>query len=154
MYNTVVFFLGPTFTAVLAAVVLNEPFSCFDGVCAGLCMLGAALVSKPTFLFGGGGGGGQETDDGLSSLQRALATACALVGAVMSAVAYVTVRKIGKGAHFLVHTVYFGCIASFVSAPAMLAFQTFVMPTGWYNATMLLMTGVTAFIGQCFLNKG
>ncbi|KAI7880193.1 hypothetical protein K492DRAFT_147515 [Lichtheimia hyalospora FSU 10163] len=144
---TVVFFLSPTFTAILAAIILGEAFTFFDGLCATLCMAGAILVSKPTFLFGGDD---METD----SLQRALAVLAALVGALMAAIAYVTVRKIGKGAHFLVHTVYFGIISTVTSIPMLFAFQEYVAPEGWKEYGMLLMTGVLAFIGQCLLNNG
>lgn len=110
-------------------------------------MVGAILVSKPTFLFGG-------DDMETGSLQRALAVLAALVGALMAAFAYVTVRKIGKGAHFLVHTVYFGLISTVTSIPMLFAFQEYVAPEGWKEYGMLLMTGVLAFIGQCLLNNG
>lgn len=143
----VVFFLSPTFTAILAASILGEAFTLFDGLCATLCMVGAILVSKPTFLFGG-------DDVESDSVHRALAVLAALVGALMAAIAYVTVRKIGKGAHFLVHTVYFGGISTVTSIPLLFAFQEYVAPEGWKEYGMLLMTGVLAFAGQCLLNRG
>lgn len=144
---TVVFFLSPTFTAILAALILGEAFTLFDGLCATLCMVGAILVSKPTFLFGG-------DDVESDSVHRALAVLAALVGALMAAIAYVTVRKIGKGAHFLVHTVYFGAISTVTSIPMLFAFQEYVAPEGLKEYGMLLMTGVLAFAGQCLLNRG
>ena len=147
----VIFFLNPTFTAILAALFLGEPFGWFEGICSALSMIGATLVSKPEFLFGGG-------DDDLpkdsTAAGRMFAVFCALIGAIMAALAYVTVRKIGKGAHFLVHTVYFGLISSLLAVPALFFFQEFVWPQGWYEYFMLFMTGVTAFVGQCLLNKG
>ncbi|KAI9322122.1 hypothetical protein BX666DRAFT_576303 [Dichotomocladium elegans] len=149
---TVVFFLGPTFTAILAAVVLKESFTVIDGLCAALCMVGAVLVSKPTFVFGGGSV--PEADHG-DALKRVVATLAAVLGATMSAVAYVTVRKVGKGAHFMVHIVYFGVISSVLSPPALALFQGgFIMPKGWNEWSMLLMTGITASVGQCLLNLG
>ncbi|KAI7855873.1 aspartic peptidase domain-containing protein [Circinella umbellata] len=146
---TVIFFLNPTFTAILAALFLGEPFGWFEGICSALSMLGATLVSKPEFLFGGGDLPKDSTTAG-----RMFAVFCSLIGAMMAALAYVTVRKIGKGAHFLVHTVYFGLISSIIAAPALFFFQKFVWPQGWYEYFMLFMTGVTAFVGQCLLNKG
>ncbi|KAI9491490.1 hypothetical protein BDB00DRAFT_789482 [Zychaea mexicana] len=147
---TVIFFLNPTFTAILAALVLGEPFGWFEGLCAALCMLGATLVSKPEFLFGDD----HDVPQDSTAAGRMFAIFCALLGAVMSAFAYVTVRKIGKGAHFLVHTVYFGLISCVISPPALYMFQEFVWPKGWKEYGILFMTGVTAFIGQCLLNKG
>ncbi|KAI8047156.1 uncharacterized protein B0P05DRAFT_592803 [Gilbertella persicaria] len=145
---TVVFFLGPAFTAILASVVLGEAFSVFDGLCSIACMVGVVLVSKPQFLFGG------EQDHAIPEWRRLFAVFCALLGAVMSAVAYVTVRKIGRGAHFLVHVVYFGLVSGIVSPVGMFLFQTPKMPQGWYEYAILLLVGLTAFVGQCFLNQG
>ncbi|KAG0175469.1 hypothetical protein DFQ28_000773 [Apophysomyces sp. BC1034] len=146
---TVVFFLGPTFTAILAAAILGEAFTLFDGVCSILCMAGVVLVSKPQFLFGDGGHGGPS-----NGLQRLIAIAAALVGAMMSAVAYVTVRKIGKGAHFMVHVVYFGLMSTLISFFGMFAFQEVVKPSGWHDYFILLLVGLCAYIGQCLLNLG
>ncbi|KAI8382339.1 hypothetical protein BD560DRAFT_386289 [Blakeslea trispora] len=147
---TVVFFLGPSFTAILAALVLGEAFTLFDGVCSAICMLGVVLVSKPHFLFGGQD---NATNDG-ADWQRLFAIFCATLGAVMSAVAYVTVRKIGRGAHFMVHVVYFGLISGICSPIGMFLLQEPVLPHGVYQYSMLVLIGFTAFVGQCFLNQG
>lgn len=114
------------------------------------CLAGVVLVSKPQFLFGGDD---KESKD-VSEWARLFAIFCALLGAVMSAIAYVTVRKIGKGAHFMVHVVYFGAISSAFSLVGMFAFQKPVAPHGMSEYNMLLLVGITAFIGQCFLNQG
>lgn len=149
----VVFFLGPAFTAILAALVLGEAFTLFDGICSVACMVGVVLVSKPQFLFGGNPTH-DDNEDSISEWKRLFAILCALVGAMMSAVAYVTVRKIGRGAHFMVHVVYFGLVSAVVSPIGMALFQTPVMPHGSYEYTMLILVGLSAFIGQCFLNQG
>lgn len=150
---TVVFFLGPAFTAILAAIVLGEAFTLFDGVCSVACMIGVVLVSKPQFLFGGNSAH-DDSAETISEWKRLFAILCALLGAVMSAVAYVTVRKIGRGAHFMVHVVYFGLVSAVVSPIGMALFQTPVMPHGSYEYSMLILVGLSAFIGQCFLNQG
>lgn len=141
--------MGPAFTAILAAIVLGEPFTLFDGICAVACLIGVGLISKPQFLFGG------ESNEGdASDWKRILAIFCALLGAVMSAVAYVTVRKIGRGAHYLVHVVYFGLVSMVVAPIGMFLFQTPVVPHGWNDYSMLILVGLFAFVGQCFLNQG
>ncbi|KAG0164896.1 hypothetical protein DFQ30_009249 [Apophysomyces sp. BC1015] len=145
---TVVYFLGPTFTAILAAMVLHEKFTIFDGMCSAGCLAGVILVSKPQFLFGHGLG-----LEG-SEMTRLLAVGAALLGALSSAVVFVIVRKIGKGAHFMVHVVYFGAMALVLSLVGMLAFQEVVVPTTAYDYGMLLLVGIFAFIGQCLCNSG
>ncbi|KAI7861661.1 hypothetical protein BDF14DRAFT_1738096 [Spinellus fusiger] len=147
---TVIFFLGPTFTAILAAVVLGEAFALFDGVCATFCIFGVVLVSKPAFLFGSI----HSLTGNANEWERLFAVFCALLGAMMSAIAYVTVRKIGKGAHFMVHVVYFGAISTLISPFGFLFFQDYVTPQGWKEYTMLLCLGIAAFFGQCLLNQG
>lgn len=148
----VVFFLGPAFTAILAAIVLGEAFTLFDGICSVICLVGVILVSKPQFLFG-------QTDESndtqaTSDWIRLLAIFCALLGAFMSAVAYVIVRKVGRGVHFMVHVVSFGSISTVGSLIGMFAFQEPIMPRSGYEISMLLLVGISAFIGQCFLNQG
>lgn len=155
-FIAVVFFLGPMFTALGASLVLGEPFSLFDGICSISCMIGVILVSKPQFLFGGSNGSEDNGHSGENNneLQRLFAIFCALLGAIMSAVAYVTVRKIGRGAHFMVHVVYFGLVSAIVAPIGMFLFQKPVMPHGSYEYGMLILVGLSAFIGQCFLNQG
>lgn len=114
-------------------------------------MVGVVLVSKPQFLFGGHEG---PKDEDIGEWQRLFAVLCALVGAMMSAVAYVTVRKIGRSAHYMVHVVYFGLVSIVVAPIGMTVFQTPVMPHGAYEYGMLLLVGLSAFVGQCFLNQG
>lgn len=163
----VIFFLGPMFTAILAAIVLGESFTLFDGkcklrwsycfslspfvlgICSVFCLFGVVLVSKPEFLFGSG----DIVGDDDASWTRIIAILCSLLGAVMSAFAYCTVRKIGRGASYMVHVVYFGGISCVISAIGMY-FQGAIMPSGAKEYTTLLLVGITAFIGQCLLNQG
>ncbi|KAI8579063.1 hypothetical protein K450DRAFT_243681 [Umbelopsis ramanniana AG] len=148
---TVVFFLGPIFTAILASVALGERFTLFDGICATLTFGGVVLVSRPEFLFGSEGGSSQPEDN---ESQRIFAIICAVMGAMLSAVAYVTVRKVGKGAHFMVHVVYFGAISTVLSPLGIFGLQKFVIPETWKDYLILLLVGIFAFLGQCLLNQG
>ncbi|KAJ2960365.1 hypothetical protein NQZ79_g4299 [Umbelopsis isabellina] len=148
---TVIFFLGPIFTALLASVALHEPFSLFDGICAVFCLVGVVLVSRPEFLFGKAVIHAEELD---AELERIFAIICSVIGAMMSAVAYVTVRKIGKGAHFMVHVVYFGALSSALSPIGIWGFQHFVMPETFNDYLILILVGTFAFLGQCLLNQG
>ncbi|KAF9995976.1 hypothetical protein BGZ80_010357, partial [Entomortierella chlamydospora] len=48
---TVIFFLGPVFTAILARIVLKEPFGPLDALASTVSMIGVVLVAKPSVLF-------------------------------------------------------------------------------------------------------
>ncbi|KAI8596518.1 hypothetical protein EDD21DRAFT_285748, partial [Dissophora ornata] len=49
---TVIFFLGPVFTAILGRIVLKEPFGPLDALASTVSMVGVVLVAKPSILFG------------------------------------------------------------------------------------------------------
>ncbi|KAI9491162.1 EamA-like transporter family-domain-containing protein [Zychaea mexicana] len=170
---TVIINLHPMFTAILAAILLGEPFGWFDRVCAVFCMAGAVFVTKPSFIFSNNINNFTPDEyadtiiyknkDSLSSLlfvagdgddnssSRATAILSSITAAVLSAVAYITVRKIGKRAHFLNHTFSFGFIAVIVSS---VNFGDFAAPTELKEYTALILTGVCAFVGQCLVNQG
>ncbi|KAF9899524.1 hypothetical protein BX616_002974, partial [Lobosporangium transversale] len=48
---TVIFFLGPVFTAILGRIVLKEPFGPLDMLASVVSMIGVILVAKPSVLF-------------------------------------------------------------------------------------------------------
>ncbi|CAO3608979.1 unnamed protein product [Cunninghamella echinulata] len=155
---TVLFFLNPLFTAILAAIFLGEAFTIFDMLCSACCVVGIILVSKPEFLFGDHSSsphddnGNDLLNNKDDALSRVLGISAALVGALLAAIAYVTVRKIGKNVHFMVHVVYFGFVSTVFSIVGMFFFQKPVMPTS-SDSIPLLLVGLTAFLGQCLLNK-
>ncbi|TPX55855.1 hypothetical protein PhCBS80983_g04980 [Powellomyces hirtus] len=49
---TVLGFLSPVFTAILARVVLKEPYGPIDAVTGALSMLGVLVIARPPFIFG------------------------------------------------------------------------------------------------------
>ncbi|KAI9312519.1 hypothetical protein BX666DRAFT_1988094 [Dichotomocladium elegans] len=150
---TVLFFLGPTFTALIAAIVFHDTFTTFDSFCSVLCVVGVILISQPSGLFG------MSTADGaLDDRHRAIASASALGGAFMSAIGYVTVRKVGKGIHFMVHVFYTGIVASLVCLVGLFLLQHEIpflhvrhTPAEWMQMGLV---GLLAFIGQCLLHQG
>ncbi|ORZ03605.1 hypothetical protein BCR43DRAFT_483640 [Syncephalastrum racemosum] len=137
--------LGPAFTAIVLSLLFDDPFSVSDMLRVFLCVVGVVLIAKPPPLF-----------DCHSSEQRAFAIAYALLGAMLSAAAYVAVRK-SKNTHFIVHTVYFG-VASVVLCPLGLYLfhgdflLFFERPRqDWLH---LATVGMLSFVGQCLLNQG
>ncbi|CEG66398.1 hypothetical protein RMATCC62417_02987 [Rhizopus microsporus] len=144
---TVLFFVGPIFKTVIASVVLNEVYSFKDGFYSVICFIGLLFVIKPSIFF-----------NVIIDTSRSVAVLCALTGALMSATAYVTVRKIGQETHVLVHIVYFGFVASMISLLVYLVrLQQFVIPDYHQfnnDLWMLGAIGPIAFLGQFLLSQG
>ena len=137
---TVIQYLNPAFTAVLAAVILSERLGLALVTASGISLLGVALVAKPAFLFGGD-----------SSSLDSFAVAVAVCGALFSAGAYVLVRRLAATEHPLVIVFYF----PLVNVPASLPFVVgdFVWPEGreWL---WLLGVGIATQVGQISLTYG
>ena len=152
---TVIFFTGPIFTAILAYYVLEEPMGVTEIVAGSACLLGVVLVARPPFLFPHEAK--DPNADESDALTHTLGVITALVGATMSAVAYVSVRKITKMSnevHTMVHVFYFGLVSSIFSPIAMFIFQRPVVPVTGMQWLVLLGVGGFAFIGQILLNRG
>lgn len=138
---TVIQYLNPAFTVLLAAWLLGERIGwvAVAGTLAGLA--GVALVARPGFLFGGAGA---ELD--------MLAVGVALAGAVLSAGAYVAVRRLNATDHPLVIVFYFPLVTVPATIPT-LAFGGAVWPTP-LEWLVLLGVGVATQIGQVYLTRG
>lgn len=144
---TVIQYTNPVFTALLAALVIGEGLRKRELTLALLSLIGVVIMVRPALLFGG-----------VSALP-AFPAAVALVGALFSAAAYVTVRflsrsgaqGVGQGEHPLVIVFWFALISTVGSLPFTL--PVFVMPTGaeWL---ILLGIGISTHLGQLFLTMG
>src|SRR5690606_16685379 len=136
---TVIHYLNPIFTAVLAALLLKERMGplLVGALLVGLA--GVARVARPSFLFGGG-----------SSLPP-LGVAAALTGSLVAAGAYTTVRQLRKTDHPLVIVFYFSLVAVPASLP--LVIPVFVMPRG-IEWLWLLLIGVMTQIAQVHMTRG
>ncbi|RKP14669.1 hypothetical protein BJ684DRAFT_4945, partial [Piptocephalis cylindrospora] len=166
---TVVFFTGPAFTSLSAHLLLGEPFTRLDKAAATICLSGVVLVAKPSFLFSSPLPTVEHpTLSDAEEWNRLLAVGAALLGAILAALAYTTVRKVGSRAHFLAHTFYFGIASSIISLGLLFLFPSSsssssppsstpfsplleLEPMGW---VLLAGIGLAAFLGQCCLNRG
>lgn len=133
---TVIHYLHPVCSLILAGIVLKEGFSSRLVVAALLGFGGVVLTVAPSF-------GGHSTQ----ALPPA-AVVAALAGAVMSAGAYVTVRKLSASDHPLVIVFYFPFVAMPASLPAVLQYGRWPVGPEWW---LLLGVGVTTQIGQLAL---
>lgn len=137
---TVIQYTNPVFTALIAAMVLAEHVRMREVALALASLAGVVLVARPTVIFGAG----PEALD-------PVAVTVAVTGAVFSAAAYVTVRRLGGTEDAMVIVFYFAAISVLLSFPMVVA--DYVHPAGseWL---LLLAIGVTTYLGQVFLTWG
>jgi drug/metabolite transporter (DMT)-like permease len=136
---TVIQYTNPVWTAWLGAWLLGEALSAGEVVLSGAGLLGVLLISRPSFLFGGPG------------RLEPLAVAVGLAGALCSASAYVSVRRLSRTEHPLVIVFYFTLVTVPASIPGLLLHA--VRPTAW-ELMLLGGVGITAVAGQLFLTRG
>jgi drug/metabolite transporter (DMT)-like permease len=136
---TVLHYMNPVFTAVIAAVWLGEKVDRRLVLAISLALAGTLLVVRPGALFG---------SHVALSPSGVLA---ALGGAIFSAFAYTTVRSLSRTEHPDVIVFYFSLMAT----PATLPFAIAVWKTpDWRGWLLLLGIGVTTQISQVFLTRG
>lgn len=135
---TVIQYTNPAFAAVFAVFALGERMRRREIACVLLSLTGIVLIARPGFLFAG--------DTGLDPT----AVGVALLGAVLSAAAYVTVRMLAAE-HHLVVIFYFAVISSLGSLPGTLLGP--VMPDT-RDLLLLLGVGISTQLGQIFMTRG
>ncbi|MDH5675497.1 MAG: DMT family transporter [Myxococcales bacterium] len=137
---TVIQYLHPTFTALLAARVLGERLH--RGVVGSLVLgaLGVLVVARPASLFGGG------------AALPTLGLLAALGGALLTSCAYVVVRKLGQRENPLVIVLYFPLVALPASIPTAAAVgPLWPTPGEWL---LLLLVGISTQVGQLAVTHG
>ena len=148
---TVLQYLQPTFTALLAWVLLRERVGSRVLLAALLGVLAVALLSSPQELAGLLGPLAKPL---LGHRQVPLPLAgvlLALAGALLSACAYVSVRALGRSEHPLVIVFYFPLVGLVITAPLVLLQP--VWPTG-KEALALVGVGLFTQLGQIGITKG
>ena len=135
---TLLQYLHPAFTAVLAWLFLKERIQLATLICIGLSLAGLVLISKPGLVVG--------TVPELPTLSLI----AALLGALGSAVAYVLVRRLSRVEDSSVIIFYFPLIALPLSL--LLLGDDFVMP-GPEALGLLLLIGIFTQVGQVGLTK-
>lgn len=136
---TVLQYLHPMFTAVLALVFLRERPTAATVACIALSFVGLLLMVRPGFLFGGH-----------AADYDKLAVGLGIAGAFGSGIAYTLVRKLSNLEDPSVIVFYF----PLVCLPATVLFlgDGFVMPQG-ITWLWLLAVGVFTHIGQVSLTR-
>ncbi|ABX08635.1 DMT family transporter [Prochlorococcus marinus] len=136
---TVIQYSYPTFTAISAKLFLGEKIRKRILVAIMMGWVGITLVVHP--LRGESIGGGQNL----------FAIGIALMGAVLTALAYVSVRKLSKKEHPLVIVHYFPLVSAPICLPFL--FSEGVIPLGM-EWLWLLGIGLFTQLGQVWITKG
>lgn len=137
---TILQYLYPLFTALLALIFLNERIQRATALCLLLSITGLIVIVRPEFLFGG------------TMALPTLSVGAALVGALGSAIAYVFVRRLSQSEDSSVIILYFPLIALPVSLTLIVMQDAFVMPS-LGTLVLLLLVGVFTQVGQVGLTK-
>jgi drug/metabolite transporter (DMT)-like permease len=136
---TVLQYTNPVWTALLAGWLLGERFRPREAALVIASLFGVVLIARPSFVFGGD----QRLD--------LLAVGVALLGAMFSASAYVTVRKLARTEDPLTIVFYFALVTVPASIPGVLANAVWPTPAEW---VLLLGIGLSAQAGQVYLTRG
>lgn len=135
---TVLQYLHPVFTALLAFMLLGERVQVSTMVCILFSITGLMVMVKPDLFFAA------EVELPLFSV------IAALLGAFGSAVAYVIVRRLSQTEDSSVIILYFPLIA--LPTALILSGGELVMPDG-YALMLLILVGIFTQIGQVGLTK-
>lgn len=135
---TVLQYLHPVFTALLAFMLLGERVQTSTMLCILLSITGLVVMVKPDLFFAA------EVELPLFSV------IAALLGAFGSAVAYVIVRRLSQTEDSSVIILYFPLIA--LPTALILSGGELVMPDG-YALMLLILVGIFTQIGQVGLTK-
>jgi drug/metabolite transporter (DMT)-like permease len=137
---TVIQYMNPVWTALLAAWLLRERMGAREIVCVLLGMVGVVVIARPEFLFGG-----------LTQGLDPVVVGIALMGSLGSAAAYTTVRSLSGREHPMVIVFFFPLVTVPASLP--LAIPGWIWPTG-FEWLVLLGVGVTTQMGQVAITRG
>jgi drug/metabolite transporter (DMT)-like permease len=136
---TVIQYTNPVWTAWLGWWLLDEGLTRSEAVLSAAGLLGVVFIAQPTALFGG-----------MARLDP-LAVTVGLAGAMCSAGAYVSVRRLGRTEHPVMIVFYFTLVTVPASLPGLLLHA--VAPTA-LEMVLLGGVGVTAVLGQLYLTRG
>jgi drug/metabolite transporter (DMT)-like permease len=136
---TVIQYTNPVWAVLFAVPFLGERLRAREVLSVAVSLAGVAMVMRPTFLFGAG-----------AALPHGT-VAIGLLGAVLSAGAYVTVRKLGATDHPSVIVFYFALVSTVGALPFALPHAVWPTAREW---VVLLGVGITTQAGQVAITHG
>lgn len=135
---SIIQYTNPIFTAILAALLLREHMGRWDIGSVLISLFGVVLIARPGFLFGS------------TSQLSPLAVGIALTGALCSAGAYVSIRKM-TGEHPLVIVFYLPLVTLIATIPIAAPSLVWPTPIEWL---VLIGVGITTQIAQVYMTQG
>jgi len=135
---TLIQYLHPAFTAIIALIFLREHLHRSTMICIVLSIAGLAIMVQPGLLAGG-----------LSELPL-FSVIIAILGALGSAIAYVLVRRLSQREDSSVIIFYFPLVA--LPVACLLPGESFVMPDV-PALILLILVGIFTQVGQVGLTK-
>ncbi|MDC0610300.1 DMT family transporter [Vibrio sp.] len=135
---TILQYVHPVFTAILAVFFLKERIQVPTMICIVLCLFGLSVMVFPSM------------EDNIDYHLPLFSVGIALIGALGSSIAYVIVRKLSNTEDSSVIIFYFPLVALPVSA--LLIGDDFVMPD-LHQTLMMVLIGVCTQVGQYGLTK-
>ncbi|NJD20224.1 MAG: DMT family transporter [Gemmatimonadetes bacterium] len=135
---TVIHFVNPVFTAFIAALWLREHLGLREAALVVASLAGVVLVARPGFLFGGEGA------------LEPFPVLIGLCGAILSAAAYTTVRRLRAEPPMLI-VFYFAVVCTLLATPLVIRDYR---PLTWAEMGLLVCVGLTTHLGQVFLTWG
>ena len=137
---TVIQYTNPVYAGLLAVPLLGEKLRRREVLSVLASIVGVLLVTQPGFLFGGS-----------PHALPGMSVAIGLTGAMCSAAAYITVRKLGATEHPAVIVGYFSLVSIVGSIPLALPHWIWPTPMQWL---VLLGIGVSTQLGQMAITHG
>ena len=140
---TMIRFIGPLFTMILAKVYLKETVSNVKYVAMGIGFLGVILVAKPAVLFG------EQSHKDYPN--RQMAVIVNIISAITLALAAVLTKKIINKVSILSMMYFFGFIAIFAALPLQLIKKK---QSDWSHVGLPLTMALCYFCAQGMSNLG
>lgn len=135
-------FSSPVFVTVFAFFILKEPFTAIQVITGIMTLIGVTIISKPEFLF--------ESESAVIHEHRLEGTILAVVAAISAAFAIINLRKLKTTAAAVV--VFWFAFAIIIFGTTVLAIlNQFVMPTGLWAYSLLVVIGLLGIGDQYFL---
>ncbi len=136
---TVIQYIYPTFTVICAYIILNELILWRIVYSIIIGWIGIVLVSQPELTSNG------------DIQETILAIIIAILGALMTSLAYICVRKLSSKEHPLVIIYYFPLVSIPLSIPFII--NEFVLPSGidWF---WIIGIGIFTQVGQLCITEG
>lgn len=148
---SVIIFSTPVFVAIFAKIFLKEPCGLFNVFTVCLTLIGVALITRPSTIFGDSVP--SLTDEQFNDIDREYSVwgpVAAISSTLFGANAYVTLRAL-KGLHFSVIMINFGAFASVYTLGVSWIIGILCWPYCDSDRWMVIALGIFSFLGQILL---